>query len=421
MRVFPLPVSSHLASLPTLEYFDTADQSAMERQDQRKRTFSQTFHLVNQARLGDNHVQSAKRNLSYALNSTGLDHLGLDREEETSLDLNYVSAFDEVPGTQVRHPVPVDLQYDHSSLYDYAPLQYELYSNGPGPEMHTNTELVPRPVVNNYCLGDMSQYESPPPTPAFVRGHSMFGPSPYVRGDGISPSSSIVDSYFRNENVSTIHVYSDYPMSDATTAIGPLTPSALKFADLSLNSQAYSVPSSSPLRVSVRDTRTTVTVVPTSSFAEYAIRCSMEKCHSHIHRFPIEIHPNDVVIVFDKGKEIKKVDEYPLCAASRFFAQLLDGVNPTPLYLVHLSNTQSRPKASLATSVSAMISHPPLPPCSTSLKLATTCSTNGHSNAFPSSQHSISTSMPTSPAPNTESPHCAIVPSMPTSALPNAN
>lgn len=276
MRNIPLPVSYHLTTLPTLEYFDTADQSAMDRQDQRKRTFSQTFHLVNQARLGDNHVQPAKRNMSYALNSTGLYHLGSDPGDDSSLDRKCVSALDEVPGTQIRHQVPVDLQYTDPSLYGHASLQYNLYSNEPGPDMRNNTELVARPVVSNYCLEDMSQYESPPPTPAFVRGHSMFDPSHYVRRDDNSPLSSIVNSYFRSMNVSAIHISSDSPMSDATTAIAPLTPSALNFADLSLNSQAYSVPSSSPLRISVRDNRTTVTVVPTSSLAKYALRCSTE-------------------------------------------------------------------------------------------------------------------------------------------------
>ena len=37
------------------------------------------------------------------------------------------------------------------------------------------------------------------------------------------------------------------------------------------------------------------------------------------------IRPNDIIIVFDRGKQVVKVDKYPLCASSRFFAELLDG------------------------------------------------------------------------------------------------
>lgn len=38
-----------------------------------------------------------------------------------------------------------------------------------------------------------------------------------------------------------------------------------------------------------------------------------------------ELNPNEVVILFDKGKSLVKADKYPLCSASRMFAQLLDG------------------------------------------------------------------------------------------------
>lgn len=37
-------------------------------------------------------------------------------------------------------------------------------------------------------------------------------------------------------------------------------------------------------------------------------------------------NPNEVVILFDKGKSMVKADKHPLCSASRVFALLLDGL-----------------------------------------------------------------------------------------------
>jgi hypothetical protein len=34
---------------------------------------------------------------------------------------------------------------------------------------------------------------------------------------------------------------------------------------------------------------------------------------------------DDVVISFDKGKQVMKIDKYLLCTESRFFAPMLDG------------------------------------------------------------------------------------------------
>ncbi|KAJ4992273.1 BTB/POZ domain-containing protein [Stagonosporopsis vannaccii] len=236
--------------------------SAMDRHDQRKRTFSETFQLANLPRLGNNHAQSAKRISSCPLNSTDLWHQGFDRENEIPLNLNGVSAFDDFAGTQIRHPASVDPRYADPLLYSHESMHYERYTKGPGPEIQSDTEQCPPPVLRDRRLGDVSQ---------------------------------------------STQVNADSPISNATTEIGPLSPSGLNFGDLSLNSRDYSVPSS-PNQIDIHGHRTTVTAVPTSSFAD---------CYP-------EIHPNEVLIVFDKGRATRKVDRYPLCAASRFFSQLLN-------------------------------------------------------------------------------------------------
>lgn len=239
----------------------------MDRQDQHKRAFSQAFQLINQSRLSENYTQSAKRISTSPLNPVDLYHQEYDRKNETPLDLDCVPAFDEIPGTQIRHAAPAGLSYADPSVKSHNSLQYELYSYGPGPEVEADIEYGPSPVVRNERLGSETQYDSPLPTPAVVRGRSMFGPSPYVRPDSL-PSITIVNSDFRNETTSVNPNSEDSPMSDATTAINPPTPSALNFSDLSLNSEGYSIPSS-PLRISVHENRTTVSIVPASSFAEY--------------------------------------------------------------------------------------------------------------------------------------------------------
>ena len=38
-----------------------------------------------------------------------------------------------------------------------------------------------------------------------------------------------------------------------------------------------------------------------------------------------EINPNEIIVLFNRCKETRKIDKYPLCNASRFFAKLLDG------------------------------------------------------------------------------------------------
>jgi hypothetical protein len=37
------------------------------------------------------------------------------------------------------------------------------------------------------------------------------------------------------------------------------------------------------------------------------------------------VRPEDAIIIFDRGKQVVKVNKYPLCAASPFFTQKLDG------------------------------------------------------------------------------------------------
>lgn len=242
----------------------------MDPQDQRKRAFSQAFQKLNQSRLSDNDSQAAKRVFSYPLGPTALYHQDCNQENETPLDLDYSVAFKQIPGTQIRHPPPVDLQYANPILYNYASLQYALYGNGPGPELESVDGTMQRPAAPKRPYQGPVLHEAALPTPQYVRGQSMFGPSPYIRPDSSSSLGNMIDSYAQSRPGPFIYEDECSPMSNATTAVGPLTPSALDFGDLSLNSPGYSLPTSS-LRDDEHGSRTTVRVVPTSRFAKYVI------------------------------------------------------------------------------------------------------------------------------------------------------
>lgn len=232
----------------------------MNRREQRKRAFSQAFQRINQPRHSDHSFQLAKRILSYPLDATGL-YQDYDQENEAPLDLDSAAAFDEAPGTQMRHPAPVGLQCAGPALCNYASLQYELYGSAPGPEVEYESGSSQPPLLREREPLLPAQHNSLP-TPSAVRGQCMFGPSPYVRPD-LGPS---LGSYAQSGT-------DLFPMSDASTAVGPPTPSALNFGDLSLNSEGHSIPSS-PLRYGSHGGRATVRVVTISSFARYARRAS---------------------------------------------------------------------------------------------------------------------------------------------------
>lgn len=244
-------------------YSQASTHSIMDHQDQRKRAFSQAFQRMNQLRQGDHNTKPAKRILSYPLGATDLRHQECDQENEAPLDLDTTAAFDEMPGTQIRHPLPVNLQYADPTLYDYASLQNELYANGPGPELNYESGSSPPPLLRDRKPMFPVRHDSLP-TPPIVRGQSMFGPSPYVRPD-------LVESYgYSGTELS--------PMSDTSTAVGPVTPSALNFDYLTLNSQGHPL-TSSPIRYGRRGGRTTVRVVPVFSFVRYVRHGSQEYVH----------------------------------------------------------------------------------------------------------------------------------------------
>lgn len=235
----------------------------MDRQEQRKRAFSQAFQRMNQPRHSDQNAQPAKRILSYPLDATGLHHQDLDQENEAPLDLDSTAAFDEAPGTQIRHPASVDFQYADPTLYNYVSLQYELYGHRPGPEVKYEPGSSPPPLLREQQPRFPARHDSLP-TPPVVRGQSMFGPSPYVRPDLDSSLGDIINSYVQPGLELS-------PMSDASTVVGALTPSALNFGDLTLNSQGYSI----PLRHGNQGGRATVRVVPVAYFAKY-VRCASQ-------------------------------------------------------------------------------------------------------------------------------------------------
>jgi hypothetical protein len=240
----------------------------MDRQEQRKRAFSQAFQRLNQTRLDETSVQAAKRVLSYPIGFTVPLNHNADQENQTPTDLNNDISFDQIPGTVLHHPPPSGLQHLNPRLYNYTSLQYELYGNGPGPELRDAAKAPSPPAPRKREFDGPVLRELDLPTPLFVRGKSMFGPSPYVRPDSASRLDDIPRFRVQSEHVPAIYPNTNSPMSDVSTAVGPVTPSALNFGDLSLESQGYSLPSS-PLRDVGYGNRATVKIMPTSAFARY--------------------------------------------------------------------------------------------------------------------------------------------------------
>jgi hypothetical protein len=242
----------------------------MDRQDQRKRAFSQAFQLMNQPRLGDTDAQATKRILSCPLRSVAPYYHDFDQEKEPSLDPDCGTVFEQIPGTQIRRPPPIDLKHLNPALYNYASLQYELYGNGPRSRLEPGVGAMSPPISRSRYVKATVQCESDLPTPQFVRGKSFFGPSPYIRSDSSLSPKNVFNSYTQSRDRLAIYENGDSPMSDTLTAVSPLTPSALRFGDLSLESQRYSLPSS-PLRNGGHENRAAVKIVPTSSFARYVL------------------------------------------------------------------------------------------------------------------------------------------------------
>jgi hypothetical protein len=116
---------------------------------------------MNQRRLGDHNAPLAKHVLSYPIGSTGLYHQKSDQENEVPLGYDCTTAFDQIPGAQIRRPPPVDLQYANPALRNYASLQDELYGNGPESDLKPSAGDLPPPVVRNKHFKSPVLPESP--------------------------------------------------------------------------------------------------------------------------------------------------------------------------------------------------------------------------------------------------------------------
>ncbi|KAF3010924.1 hypothetical protein E8E13_010061 [Curvularia kusanoi] len=220
-------------------------------------------------------------------NSLGLCQQDLGQENALLPDQIHTPASESVPDTQIRHPQAGHVQRADLAYYGNAPLRYEQQLSEFGPERSHSPEKAPRPLPRNQCFESLEKFENDF-SPAVVRGQSIFGPLPVVQVD-------------------TQLLFGTNP-SDLITTVNSPSPSALGFGELSLNSRSSPIPPSVP-QCEDEYNRTTVRIMSASFFAR---------------RFP-QISPNEVIILFDKGREIRKFDKYPLCAASRFFARLLDG------------------------------------------------------------------------------------------------
>lgn len=244
----------------------------MDRQDQRKRAFSQAFQHLNQPRPSDYSTQPAKRILYYPPSTAGLNQQNCDHGigDGDPRYLDWTATFDATPETQIRHPRQVDLQCIDPAFHNHPSLQDELCGNRPRSELNYEPGSCPPPLLRDRQSILSARYDSLP-TPLVVRGLSMFGPSPYVRPD--------LNSTLGRNHSSHVQPGDELsPISAASTEVGLLTPSALNFGDLNLNSQGHSFPSS-PFQYGNQGGRTTVRIVPVISFARY-VRHAPQK---HVH------------------------------------------------------------------------------------------------------------------------------------------
>lgn len=256
-------------------------------QDRRKRAFSQAFHRHHHSMLSESSSQKTKRVSSNTYTSLNPYQQDLDQENAPLPNQIRTPASESVPGTQIRYPQAGHVQHADLAFHANAPLLCEQHLSEIGPERSQIPEKAPHLLSRNQYFESLEGFENDL-SPAVVRGQSIFGPSPVVE----------VDSQLLFGTNS----------SDLTTTVSSPSPSALGFDELSLNSPSSPIP---PTVHQCEDeySRTTVKIMSASFFAR---------------RFP-QISPNEVILLFDKGREIRKFDKYPLCAASRFFARLLDG------------------------------------------------------------------------------------------------
>ncbi|KAH7378251.1 hypothetical protein BKA66DRAFT_571681 [Pyrenochaeta sp. MPI-SDFR-AT-0127] len=192
-------------------------------------------------------------------------------------------------------PYHMDVQPRGHPLQDISRQQY-MYNGATGQSVSTTACLTP---------GDLEVRQFYVLTPFTTQVSSLVGSSPpsFTSNCG---SSSLQDS---GESGPIIYEDPDVTMCGQLVPVGPPTPSALNLQDLSLQDIPRQSVLPLPGRPVVRNDRASV----------YFVHSAIFNC-----TFPT-ILPNEVVIVFDKGRKMIKTNKYPLCNESRFFAQLLDG------------------------------------------------------------------------------------------------
>ncbi|OWY51723.1 hypothetical protein AALT_g8996 [Alternaria alternata] len=168
--------------------------------------------------------------------------------------------------------------------------------------------------------GDSKSHLRPPPRTSSLRGLSEL----QADSNGFHQVYTIPkDQNSSRHNEQVLGAYSCAPgpviyEDQDTIAIpspvsqrAPLTPSALHFQTLSLQDppRRHLPDLTVQSAIDINATRTSVFVLQS---------IDLRYCFSHIRK-------DDVVIFFDKGKQVMKIDKYLLCTESRFFAPMLDG------------------------------------------------------------------------------------------------
>ncbi|KAF1941361.1 hypothetical protein EJ02DRAFT_423075 [Clathrospora elynae] len=161
------------------------------------------------------------------------------------------------------------------------------------------------PVLGRESYANAPMQLTPLNQPIFSSSPTGFTSDP----KSSSPSNDVLGACVDSEPGPVILEDSNTGFHDQVVSMGPSTPSTLHFKELSLlDSPKRQVPVLRS-RSLIGAKRANVFVMPTA----------FQTC------FP-GILPNEIIISFDKGKQIMKTDKYPLCNESRFFAQMLDSL-----------------------------------------------------------------------------------------------
>ncbi|CAO2653961.1 Nn.00g106940.m01.CDS01 [Neocucurbitaria sp. VM-36] len=283
----------------------------------RKRAFSKAFESTSHE-FGDAYRQAVKSvavsSLTYRPSTFSMPSTSFSSDKENETPVSQCK-----DTTLVAPGAPQGDYYDHQGPGQFAIPKHNDFPLRRHPlqdlleQQHTGNETLGHvfpPFDEVSTSGSSEVCHFPTPILSSAYSQSLLGPpTPNLNLQCSPPRGEVLGDLLDSEPGPTIYEEPDTTMCGSRHVSGPLTPSELKFEELSLLEVSKSTSPTFPSQTVVQFNRTSVYVVQSAI---------LYGC------FP-EILPNEVVVAFDKGKQLIKVDKYPLCNESRFFTEMLDG------------------------------------------------------------------------------------------------